>query len=436
MDSLKKIVWNDIKHKILCVNKRFYDLIENTNSNLIMPLYLAEYSYGELLGSKKEVYLPNNSSEYIVLGSNKTPNEIMRDLAYGMNSFPLGMILNNFCEWYSIDDTEGEVYPFAIQGPGTIFNQQIIFNEDMSVENNTISVSSGAKSAFMLPYVGSKKHHERIRNHYSLSSSPPKNRYEHSNLFKELINSRQIKQSWYSQILFFSEEWINEIRHNEKWLPVKFFFSENLRKRFSTDLYRSLYSYSFLTTGKVNKYRPTPYLIDSAKYIISIAMGQGIGFAPAIDNRHLPLEFIQEAYTQHYQLDYTPTVMIPSMLDSSNDSVYYSLQIPSTKISSFKIQMNNSTYVELIALKDIIFAYQKEFQSNTYRYEGSDVFNACNTVDIEFYHNKPTDNSQGIKHSLDIYNSDKRFSIAYIKELGFSADAKFFRGCIKISKRS
>jgi hypothetical protein len=128
MDSLKKIYWNDIKHQILSVNKKFYELIENTNSNLIMPLYLAEYSYGELLGSKKEVYLPINSSEYIVLGDNKTPNEIMRDLAYGMNSFPLGMILNNFCEWYSIDEVEGEVFPFAIQGPGTIFN------EDMSVE--------------------------------------------------------------------------------------------------------------------------------------------------------------------------------------------------------------------------------------------------------------------------------------------------------------
>jgi hypothetical protein len=195
----------------------------------------------------------------------------------------------------------------------------------------------------MLPYVGSKKHHERIRNHYSLSSSPPKNRYEHTNLFKEIINSRQFKRSWHSQILFFSEDWINEIRHNEKWLPVKFFFSENLRKRFSTDLYSSLYNYSFLTTGNVNKYRPTPYLIDSAKYIFSIALGQGIGFAPAVNNQQLPLKLIQEAYTHHYQLVYTPTVMIPSMLDSSNDCVYYSLQIPSTKISSFKIQMNNST---------------------------------------------------------------------------------------------
>ena len=431
---IAKVSWDDIKNLIKNTNSKFYDLIEKRSPSSELPLYLVEYSYGELLGSKKEVYIPNDSGELYVLGGKNTPEDIMNDLGYGKDSFPLGIIVDNYCEWFYQDDITKEHFPFAIQGKGTIFNQQIIFNEDMSIENNTISVSSGAKSLFMLPYIGCQTHHERIKSTFGVSLPAPKATSEHFNLFKEILSGYTIKNHWVSKIIYFSESWIKQIRNNNDWLPVKYFFSENLRKRFSLDLYNSFYNELFLTTESINKFRPTPFLVDSAKYIFSITMGQGIGFKPAIDNNLMPLNYIQEAYTDHYQLPYTPTIMVPGVLEEYNDSVYYSLQQPSTKINTFKIRMNNSTYRELVALKGILNSYISNFLSDKSTCFGSELYYACMNIELNFYHNKPTSNMDLILNSRNIVDLDPRFNFSFGKNGIFSADAKFFRGCIKISR--
>lgn len=433
MSKIYKTDWNTVKHAIKHSNRLFYELIERMSPQNHLSLYLAEYSYGDLLGSKKDVYLPDDSGQLYILGSKDTPAEIMRDLGYGKNSFPLGIILENYCEWFYQDESSKENFPFAIQGEGTIFNQQIIFDEEMTVENNTISVSSGAKSLFMLPYIGSQSNHERIKTALNVSLPAPKATSEHYDLFREILTSSS-SSSWVSRVIYFSEDWIQLIRNHEQWLPVKYFFSENLRKRFSSDLYNAFYNDLFLTTESINRFRPTPFLVDTAKYVFSIAMGQGLGFKPATDNKLLPVTSIQNAYIDHYQLPYTPTIMVPGILEDKNDSIYYSLQHPSTKINTFKITMNNSTYRELVALKGILMSYKNNFLTEQSHCYGSELHHACRNIDLEFYHNKPSDNSNGILNSKNIVTSDERFKYSATADSLFSADARFLRGCIKLSR--
>ena len=432
MSKIYKTDWDNVKDLIKKSNRYFYELIERTSPSSKLPLYLAEYAYGDIIGSKKDVYLPDDNGLLYKLGSKNTPFDIMGDLGYGKNSFPLGIILENYCEWFYQDEASKENFPFAIQGEGTIFNQQIIFEEDMTVENNTISVSSGAKSLFMLPYIGSQSNHERIKTALNVSLPAPKTTAEHYDLFREILGKSS--NTWVSKIVYFSEEWIQQIKHNETWLRVKYFFSENLRKRCSSDLYNSFYNDLFLTTESINRYRPTPFLVDTAKYIFSIAMGQGLGFKPATDNKLLPVNYIQEAYSEHYQLPYTPTIMVPGTLDEKNDSIYYSLQHPSTKINTFKITMNNSTYRELVTLKNILLSYKNSFMSEKSNCFGSELYHACNQIDLAFYHNKPSDNTNGILHSKNMVNLDERFNYSATPDSLFSADAKFLRGCIKLSR--
>src|SRR3990167_5276633 len=351
MNKITKTNWVEIKHVIKKVNQNFFDLVESISPANDMPLYLASYSYGTPLGIKNNFYLPNNHGGLSVLGKDNHTDDIHADLSYGQNSAPLGMIVENFCECCYFNELTKENYPFSILSEGSIFNQRIIFNTDISIENNAISAFAGAKSLFMLPYIGCQIHHERLKNKLNLSLPPPKSPAEHSGLFKEIITQQNITAGWLSQIVLFSQQWIEQIRDNSAWLPLKYFFSENLRKRSTSDLYNSFHNDLFMVTESANRYRPTPFLVDTAKYLFNIIKGKGLGFKPATDNKLLPLKPIQEAYSVYYQLPYTPTIMVPSVLED-NDSVYYSLQQPSTKINTFKIRMNNSTYRELLALKN------------------------------------------------------------------------------------
>ncbi|HHF7365645.1 TPA: hypothetical protein ACPSKY_000745 [Legionella bozemanae] len=430
MGSIITTNWQEVKNQVRNCNFRFYELIEHIAPSNNFPLYLAKYEYGVTIGFKNKFFIPNNKGGEYALGSQELPNDLAKDLNYGKNSAPLGLILNNFCEWLYPDESIN--YPFAIQGDGTIFNQQIIFQEEQTIENNTISLHSGAKSIFMLPYIGCQLHHEKIKNYLGIETEAPKSPHEHYNLFREIIVKTNNHKNWHSSILFFSEDWISQIRNNPDWLPVKFFFSENLRKKYNAEIYNSFYSDLFMTVKSVNKYRPTPFLIDTAKYIFNLIMGKGIGYIPAINSKLLPIEIIQTTYDEIYNIPYTPTIMVPTNFTENINCIYYSLQQPSKKINTFKIRMNNSTYRELVALKKLLLSYLNEFSSPTSECYGSNLYHACQNISIDFFHNKPSDPADNILLAKNLLDQDKRFIIPNSNKYSFSSDAKFFRGCLRI----
>lgn len=426
MNSIKKSYWSECQTLIQNSSPEFHKLLSAVDPSDEMPIYIASYKYGETIGSKTKVFLPDSKSGTYLLGSSDTPNYIQRDLGYGMHSFPLGMIISNHCEWYYDDDDEiGTTYPFVIQGRGAIFNKHIVFQEDECVENSTLSVSSGSRSAFMLANIGSRINHDRLRESYDIQESPPKHHSEHFNIFKTITDN----SNWHTTLLFFSKKWIDEIKKNQEWVHIKLYLSEQMREKQGRDLFNLSHNNLFMSAKKVNKFRPTPFLVDTAKIIFNIALNQGCAHSPAIDNSKLPLSEIQQVYREIYELKYNPTVMIPSTLNQADKIVYYSLQIPSTKINTFKIKLNNSTIKELDALKDILLSYISEFTDPQSRCYGSPLYNACLNVNFDFYHNAPT--IKGIKIS-DELQSDSRFMFSTTPNGEFARDGKFFRGCIKI----
>ena len=428
MNSLKKSHWSECKHLIKKVNRPFYQLLSGVNPQDDIPIYIAEYRYGESIGAKTAVFLPDNKGNTLQLGSNHTPSEILNDLGYGMHSFPLGMIVKNYCEWFyngSDESSSGITFPFAIQGEGTIFNKDIIFQEEEGVENSTLSVCSGSRSAFMLGNIGSRLNHENLREHFEIQETPPKNHYEHFNIFKIISES----SDWNTKLIYFSKKWIDEIKNNPNWVHIKLYLSEQMRNKAGKDLFNFSYNNLFMTANKVNKFRPTPFLVDTAKVIFNIAANQGCAHAPATDESKLPLKTIQNIYKEIYELKYNPTIMVPATISQSNKIIYYSLQIPSTEIATFKIKLNNSTIKELEALKNILTAYVQEFAQPESPCYGSLLYHTSRKLNLDFFHNSPT--VKGINNSEAVL-SDERFVFSYDLPGEFARDAKFFRGCIKI----
>lgn len=425
-----KVCWQEVKESVAKISPTFYELVENITPKCAFPLFLAKYHYGELIGSKSDFFVPNAHGSLVKLDSGELPNEVSQSLQYGKSSAPLSMILNNYCEWFQSD--ENSSYPHAIQGAGTIFNQQIIFQEERSLENNTISLHAGARSIFMLSNIGAQVQHNKIISTLKIHEQTPKSYDEHYTVFRSILRATKADTTWQCTILFFSEDWVKEIQHNPNWLPIKMFFSENLRKKYTNDIWGAFYNDFFMTSQSVNRFRPTPYLIDTARHIFSIMLSKGIGYVPATNNELLPIDNIADVYSEIYGLPYAPKVMVPGVLSKQNTSVYYSLQQPSKKINTFKIRMNNSAYRELVALKNIISSYVREMQSEQSVCFGTILQKACTNTQLNFYHNKFA-SGEDIIHSGLISTHDRRFCDQTGSGHLFAEDARFFRGCLGVS---
>jgi hypothetical protein len=432
MNNIAAFSWNEIKDEVKLVNNSIFEVIEQINPDPSFLFFLAKYDFGEHFGVKNHAYLPNKNGALEKIDSKYTDNELFKHLGYGKNSIPLGLIVDKQCQWHYFGE-DGRIFPDCVQGPGAIFNMQIVFDEDNTVDNNVLSVSSGALSSFLLPNIGCQRKHSRLQKHFNVSLPAPKTPYEHYLIFKEILSNKHSLSNWQCKILYFSEDFINEVKHNEKWLKLKLYFSESLRKKLTQNIYDASCNDLFLSAKKINRFRPTLFIMDTAKYIFNICMGSGIGVKPAVDEQYFPVREIQKIYHECYGLEYTPTLMVPSSLKEQGDSVYYPLQCPFAKINTFKTNQSNSTFTELETLKNVILAYQSEFIEVHSAAFGSPLHKVSSTTEFTFYHYKTT--SKTIKNSLQLESLDDRFSFSYCSgQTSFANDAKLFRGCVKISR--
>lgn len=211
MNRIVKVSWDEIKNKVRVVNPSIYQVLEELLSKSKIPFFLASYEFGAHFGIKNQAYLPSASGSLERIDSISTDDELFKHLGYGKNSLPLGMILDKFCEWHYFGEEE-RIFPDCVQGPGAIFNMQIVFDEDQTVDNNVLSVSSGALSSFLLPNIGCQRKHARIQKFFNVSHPPPKSPYEHYRIFKELLREKLTTTNWHSQILYFSEQFIEEVK--------------------------------------------------------------------------------------------------------------------------------------------------------------------------------------------------------------------------------
>lgn len=286
MNRIKKVFWNEIKNKVNTVNPTLYKVIEELKPCEEMPFFQAHYQFGAQFGVKTHAQLPDNFGQLIKIRNLSAENELFKHLGYGKDSLPLGMILDKFCEWHYLNENN-RLFPVYIQGPGAIFNMHIIFNEEKTVANNILSVSSGALSSYLLPNIGCARKHSQIQKRFKIAASAPKSPYEHHQVFKEILQHKTISDDWCSEILYFSQAFIEKVKNDEQWLKLKLYFSEAFRKKIIRDSFDMTCHNLFLNAKKVNRFRPTPFIIDTAKYIFNICMGLGLDVKPAIDEQYL-----------------------------------------------------------------------------------------------------------------------------------------------------
>lgn len=436
-----KTNWAAIRHRVTSVEPTFAKLVDELSPDDRFPLFLVYLPYGALKGDTTSSYLPDGKGSYYRLADTASvPKDILQHLGYGKDGSPMGMVLEKQLEYFIDLKSKKITIPWLIYSPGNFFPFSTILgcrSERIYAPNGLLTVTSGARSVFMLPNIGCNINHSKLQRHFNIKKTAPKTLYDHWDIFKEIINHTSLNNEWQTCILYFSESWVNALHSDTNWLKLKLYLYEAAWRKFEYDRNRVYYDIAFSLIQEKRNLKPNPYLVDTAKHLFTIALGSAPGYIPACDEESLPVRLIQEVFVATYGLKkYLPTIIKPTHFDFERHSlpIYYSLQHPSTHAFSPKSREVCSTLHEMRELEHIMSIFCNELSAGGVC---SDTIlgSVAKETSFNYYHNK-LDAHHVVQLSDNISTLDPRFNTSLINldtsKTNFASDAPFVRGCVSI----
>lgn len=429
--ALQEVEWQDIRTEVKRVNKPFADIIDKLSLNKRYKLIKATYKFGDLIIKDGVTYLPGAMNSISSINDLKTDAKVKNKLLY--SPIPLLLILKRSCEVFI--DKGARVIPLNTFEPGSFLGLFEIMDYLYRKPNvPKWSVSSGARSIFMLPKINEAIGFKKLRIQYNLPSSTViKDLSDHWHVFKLIASSPSFSQEWQTEILFFTEDWFKHFND-----PAWFEFFQYL---IGNSWQNAQFAISKIDLGLNWEYfseaissrnlKPSIYLADQLKHIIYIAAGMWPGFRPADDSLHIaPITGLQEAFTEFYSLKhYLPTMMYACMLRSDNKlPVYYSLHHSVLVEGSPKNRSSSTIIFDLRNIKLLLDTLKR-----AYKHDTKFSYDFINKANFDFFHVEP-DKFQEIKSSQLIPETDSSFLLEQKthKDRAFCSTSSFWRGCVKI----
>jgi hypothetical protein len=442
--GLIKVYWEDVHKHIAKIEPKFAKIVNELAPDKSFPLYLAYYPYGAIDADTKSSFFPSANGSYYRISDSDAPKDIVKHLGYSKDYTPLSMILEKDMECFIDLKDEKITIPWCVFTPGKIFPFARILNKKndrVYAPNGLLSSTAGARSAFLLPNIGSAINHSNLQRDFNVQNPPPKSLYEHWAIFKEILNSDVINSDWRCCVMYFSEKWIEKIHNDKSWSDLKHYLHELAWYYYEYEKNRVYYDITFSMIQKKRNLKPNPYLADTARHLFATAIGATPGYAPVLNDHALPLDLIQKVFVESYGLKkYLPTIMQPMHFSFEKDNfpIYYSLQNPSTRVFSPKSREVSSTLFEIRELEHIMKIFVHELSKENEPCSGSIIAKIAKGIKFNYFHNK-VDRHRIVRPSTDIVTLDKRFDSINPKykknEAVFASDAPFIRGCISISTK-
>jgi hypothetical protein len=434
--------WRTLRERIAKAEPHFAELVDALDLDDSFAIYVLYFPYGDLKGDTISPFLPAGDGSYVRLSDPNLPSLIQDELGYGKNASPFGMILEKQFEYFADLPQRDLTMPWQNSKPGTFFPVDRLFPQQHNrvyAPNSVLHVSAGSRSVFMLPNIGCSTHHAYLQRDYDVLSSPPKAMYEHWKVFKEVVQSSISNSDWRAALIYFSKPWLERLINDPAWLPLKNYLYE--KAWMSTEYRRARYYFDviFSIIQNSRNLKPNPYLLDTAKHLFAIALGEMPGYAPQLNDEKLPLKVLQRAYVESYGLKkYVPTILAPSHFSLENEgdeAIYYSLSYPSTLSLSPKASQVASTLSELRELERIMRLFTQAM-TGEFACMDTTLNDAAKKLAFHYFHSKA--DAHGIVRSTDeLWQQDGRFraevASACASEAGFSRNASFLRGCVRIS---
>ncbi len=419
---LKATCWEEVKKRVKKANKPFYKLVETgINPTAKYPLYLARYSYGELITLKGSIQLSSDGTDATLKSK-----RIAKELSYATT--PLMMQLGKQAEAF-IDSTERTI-PLNIFSPGDFYG---LFEAVEPFTGSKISpawsVSSGVRSSFMLPRISDRVFHRRLQKYYHFSNPVPQTLYDQWEIFKQVAKQNDTAEPWSSEVLIFPKQWFAKHQGDPGWLEFQNYLLSACWRQ--AELFRKKYELSacWETFGAViRSLKPNIYLVDTVKHLMQAAESTVPVFKPDLQNNEaLPSCLIESAYSEVYRLkDYAPCIMIPEKL-TQKQPIYYSMAYPTILEGTPNMRRMRSFLAEVKGIRKLLMKFI-EILNNEH-----DVDFKFLEKNFNFYHTG-SDNDSEIQHAktLDCSIHLSHLIEEYYRGLSFPNNSHFFRGCIEI----
>jgi hypothetical protein len=198
-----------------------------------------------------------------------------------------------------------------------------------------------------------------------------------------------------------------------------------------------IFDFAFSLAQENRNLKPDPYLADTIRHLIAIAVGEAVTMRPATDNSVAPIKGLQEAFIEDYGLKkYMPVIMHSCHFSLGNPRpAYYSLEIPTTTIFSPRANRANSRMTDIRNLRHIFTTFLAEVEKEKLMLEKTPLFSIVDSIEYNFYHTG-VDPYNEILPVSNLAKKDLAFTNSlYDGALVFPEFSTFFNGCISISQK-
>ena len=432
---IEKIVWSDIRTKVAELNPELAAIVDRLDPPY--PLFKASFPFGAEFIKQGKLYLPNEHGEFVPLSDSTISRELKEELSYNIGSNPVSMVLGESAEIFLSADESTLPFSLGFLRPGRFFSTSRVLSPKRSHQPAFLwNITAGARNLIMLPKISAAVGYKRLRKAFQLQVDKPKGLFEHWALFKEIVNHKDFQQPWAMQILFFSKEWFEHL-NDKAWhefhrylLQAAWDGTEFWRNRFIWDLVLSYIQ-------RIQNINPNPYIADTVKHVLSIAVGAIPGMAPAIDNAFAPIAGLQQVFKDIYNLDnYLPIILQPTFLSLYEpcQPVYYSLQYPTTLEFSVKSSENTSALSDLYDVRWLMEKYLYGLRSGNMNIAHTPLADMPSLVRFDYFHSDNDGRYRDIQSTLNIPTEDETFAVIEgMESAAFPAQSSFVRGCIRVS---
>ena len=437
--TIETLTWKDVREDILKVNPKLATVIDDIDPGKEYLLYRVKYPFGSKIIDEGTFCLPNSSGQLLPISHPSIAEPIRKALQY--SNVPLGLIQKKATEVYF--ETTDRIFPLRLFNPGVILGLWESLDPLPSYHSRKIwTVSSGARSTFLLPKIADASCFKHLRQKYHFRINSTKEFSQHWKLFNTIAKHHSFPE-WHTEILFFSNKWA-ETRSNKCMQPFRnflleqaWFLSRHARNASTFSIVWGLFV-RFLTNQGI---KPNTYLMDSLIHLLAIASGTFPGFKPS-DNSRIsgPYPEIQKAILDDYGLKtYVPTIMRPSnfSINQPNEKVYYSLQYPTLLETFPKTRNPYSVLSDLRELKKLIEDFTEAASSGYLRIEDTSFYDLLDKIKFDYFHSD-SDGAEDIRSTKVMPKEDAGLIYMPKGNYGkrrFSETNSFVRGCIRISTK-
>ncbi len=435
---VETFTWQDVREQVKKTAPDLFNTIERLDPNNNYKLYKMRYPYGASIIDKKGIFNIPFHNHLIPINSNEIPSSLSEKVGYNQFSLPLSLVLSGQIHQFS-EIEPNSIYTKDIYASGSILALPDIMDANVIYCTNYFwRLTAGVRTPVMLPSIAEEVSFMRLKRYFNLKLDKPENQQDHWNLFVELASKTYFPEKWYTELLVFSDKWVQHFDDNA-WKQFKLCLLERSWKR-SADA-RNIATMNPLWdqfTSNIRYKRLNNFVLNKVRYIIEASLNHSVVYIPFDNNISAgPFKSLIRIFLNIYRLKkHAPIIMVPEFYnENSQRPAYIPIQINGLNSAKIKTHKYGSIISDTRDVKYFLEMFiNKLLQKEIFSTDNS--LSRLSEINYFFYHADKDKYGELIPSSLALEDDPvmKKWQkhptnneIAYKNE--------FMRACVKMVKQ-